>query len=225
MNSDRKHSSPNAPSKGGASSGSGLNQPLVETEPTAGHAESPVWLVVLLGVLLFWAQLYIENYAGGFNPQVYEPYRTYAQVEQANPKDEAGELIAKGEVLYTQLCVACHQGNGMGSPGQFPPLAGSEWVIGSPDRLIRIVLHGPTGPFKVKGVDWNPATAMVPFGSAFPPDQVDANIAAILTFIRQSWGNKAPPIKLEDVKRVREETKDRAAPWTMDELLKIPETQ
>lgn len=224
MNSDRKNYSPNGPAKGGTSSGGGVNQPLVETEPTAGRAESPVWLVVLLGVLLFWAQLYLDNYAGGFNPQVYEPYRSYKQVADANPKDEGGELFAKGEVLYAQLCVGCHQPSGMGSPGQFPPLAGSEWVTGSPNRLIRIILHGPTGAFKVKGQDWNPPTAMVPFGSAFPPDQVDGNIAAVLTFIRQSWGNNAPLIKPDDVKRVREETKDRSTAWTMEELLKIQDT-
>lgn len=215
---------PKSRSLSGKPPGSGPNQPLVETEPTAERAPSPVWLMVLSVVLLFWAQLYLDNYAGGFNPQVYEPFRSYAQVQDANPKSEGGELIAKGGVLYSQLCVGCHQTSGMGIAGQFPPLVGSEWVLGSPARLTRIVLHGPTGPFKVKNQEWVTPTAMVPFGSAFPADQVDGNIAAVLSFVRQEWGNSAPIIKPDEVKRIREETKDRATPWTMDELLKIPET-
>ena len=219
MNSVRKSSQPPG-NTSGASSGSGAKQPLVETEPTAARTESPVWLIVLSLVLLYWAQLYVDNYAGGFNPQVYEPYRSIKEVADANPKSGDAELIAVGESLYVN-CAACHQANGLGTPGQFPPLAGSEWVTApNPARMIRIILHGPTGPFKIKGEDWNPSAAMPPFGSAFSDQQV----AGIISFVRQSWGNNAPAVKPEQVKAVREATTSRTAPWTMDELLKVPDT-
>ena len=227
MNSDRKDHQPpgktigaNGPLKGGTPPGRGANQPLAETEPTAERTPSPVWLIVLSGVLLYWAQLYLDNYAGGFNPQVYEPYRSYKQVADANPKSGDAELIAAGEALYVN-CAACHQANGMGTPGQFPPLAGSEWVtVPNPARLIRIILQGPTGQFTVKGETVNYSAAMPPFGSAF----TDQQIAGILSFIRSNWGNAAPAVTPDQVKAVREETKDRSAAWTMDELLKVPET-
>ena len=227
MNSDRKSnqspgnsSGANGPSKGGTPLGRGANQPLAETEPTAERTPSPVWLIVLSGILLYWAQLYLDNYAGGFNPQVYEPYRSYKQVADANPKSGDAELIAAGENLYVN-CAACHQANGLGAPGQFPPLAGSEWVsAANPARLIRIILHGPTGAYTVKGENWAVSAAMPPFGSAF----TDQQIAGILSFIRSNWGNTAPAVTPEQVKAVREATKDRSAPWTMDELLKVPET-
>ncbi|MBI4660050.1 MAG: cytochrome c [Verrucomicrobia bacterium] len=220
MNSNRKNSSqPQNSSK--PSAGNSGRQPLVETEPVAARAQSPIWLAVLFGVLLYWAQLYLDNYAGGFDPHVYAPFRSYQQVAAANPKSGAEMLIAKGEVFY-QNCLGCHQANGMGTPGQTPPLAGSEWVLEpNPARLIRIVLQAPTGPFKVKDVEWNTSQAMVPFGS-FP----DEDIAAVLSYVRQNqqWGNNAPPVTPEQVKAVRDETSSRSAPWTMDELLKVPIT-
>jgi mono/diheme cytochrome c family protein len=221
MNPDRKSNQPPGRSTGASGpSRSGANQPLAETEPTAARTPSPVWLIVLSGLLLYWAQLYLDNYAGGFNPQVYEPYRSYKQVADANPKSGDAELIAAGEALYVN-CAACHQANGMGTPGQFPPLAGSEWVTApNPARLIRIILQGPTGPYTVSGVNWNVSAAMPPFASAF----TDQQIAGILSFIRSNWGNTAPAVTPDQVKAVREETKDRFAPWTMDELLKVPET-
>ena len=230
MKPERKNNPPSrepakGPAKAGPSSGTAANQPLAETEPTAGKAQAPMWLIVLFGLLFYWAQLYLDNYAGGFNPQVYSPYRSYQEVSAANPKSGPEALIAKGEALYGLYCVACHQANGLGTPGQFPPLAGSEWVLApNPARLIRILLNGPTGPFKVRDVDWNPPGTMPPIGSAFPPEEVDGNIAAILSFVRQNWGNKAPPMLPEQVKAVREETSSRTTPWTMDELLKIPDT-
>jgi mono/diheme cytochrome c family protein len=103
------------------------------------------------------------------------------------------------EVFAT--CSACHQANGQGVPGAFPPLAGSEWVNGKGDIPIAIVLHGLQGPITVKGQKYN--GVMAPWGTTFNDDQ----IAAVVTYIRSQWGNKAPAVTKADVARVRAATK------------------
>ena len=116
-----------------------------------------------------------------------------------------------GATVYAGTCVACHQANGEGSPGLFPPLAGSEFVTGNPERLTRIVLHGLSGPVTVKGATY---TGQMP-----PWQQLsDAEVAAVLTYIRSSWGNTAPEIKADEVAGVRSATATRSGPWTVAEL-------
>lgn len=128
---------------------------------------------------------------------------------------------ATGRELYQTAgaCAVCHGANGEGLPGINPPLAGSEWVTGPPERLIRIMLHGLQGPVTVAGHAFNGA-AMPGFGrlpkSAF--NWSDENIARVLSYIRQEWGNQAAPVTSEAVQRIRLETGDRD-PWTQAELL------
>jgi len=117
-----------------------------------------------------------------------------------------------GETEYA-VCSACHQPNGAGLPGAFPPLAGSEWLVGDPSIPIAIVLHGMTGPITVKGAQFN--GMMMPWASLS-----DAQIAAILTYERSSWGNSAAAVTAEQVAKVRAATKSRTTPWTADEVRK-----
>ena len=199
---------------------SGGNDPVADVEPTAGTAEAPVWLFVLMGVLLYGGMLYLDSYAGGFNPKVYEAYASYKQVSNANPKSGPEMLIAKGEALY-MVCAACHQINGMGVTGQFPPLAGSEWVNeADPSRLIAIPLFGLAGPIEVKGEPWN--APMAALGSAMSSE----DFAAIISYIRQAWGNDAPPVTPEEVEAVKLQHQSRpmdgSRPWTGPELMQIP---
>ncbi len=120
---------------------------------------------------------------------------------------------AEGERLYAS-CVACHQLNGQGMAGAFPPLANSEWVTGSPDRLIAILLHGMQGPITVAGAEYN--GVMMAYGLGMPIS--DAELATLLTYIRSSWGNSASAISTEDVARVKVATADRTTAWTAPEL-------
>ena len=97
-------------------------------------------------------------------------------------------------------------------PGAYPPLAGSEWLLNNPEVPIRIVLHGVQGPITVKGSSFN--NAMTPFG-----DQLsDAEIAAVLSYERSSWGNNAAPVTSEQVATVRAATKAQTGPSKPDEL-------
>lgn len=117
------------------------------------------------------------------------------------------------------VCFACHQPTGMGLPNMFPPLAGSDWVKAKKaDRMIRIVLHGLSGPVQVNGVPFTtPAPLMPPQGAALS----DQQIADVLTYVRAEFGGGASEVTADQVKAIRDAEKARAAMWTEAELLKI----
>ena len=133
------------------------------------------------------------------------------------------DQIISGKEIYMKaaqgggLCFTCHQSNGLGLAGQFPPLVDSEWVLGDKPTLIKIAMFGLMGPIKVKGVDYN--LAMPPPG--IPPGSLtDQQIADVLTYIRNDWGNSASSISPAEVAAVRSSVKGRAPMqmWTAQEL-------
>ncbi len=122
----------------------------------------------------------------------------------------------RGKELYGLVCGACHQPHGNGQEGLAPPLKESEWVLGSDQRMIRMVLHGVRDAITVKGQKWE--LNMPAFNEALE----DQQIADALTYVRREWGNSASPVSIETVKKVRAETASREDSWTEAELLKIP---
>jgi mono/diheme cytochrome c family protein len=125
-------------------------------------------------------------------------------------------MAQDGGQLYTLYCSACHGADGAGATGgAFPPLAGSPWVAGDPDRAVKIVLHGLHGPIDVAGKTYN--LEMPPQGAMLPDEQ----IAAILTHVRSSWGNQSGPVKTDLVKGIRAANSGRQSHWTAEELLKL----
>jgi mono/diheme cytochrome c family protein len=120
---------------------------------------------------------------------------------------------ADGALLYGR-CATCHQQNGAGLPGAFPPLSGSEWVTDDPGIPIRIVLHGMQGEVTVAGQRYN--GIMLPYGGT--GDLNDDEVAAVLTYVRSSFGNSASAVTAEQVAEVRATTSDRTTPWTAAEL-------
>ncbi|MCX8488990.1 MAG: GDSL-type esterase/lipase family protein, partial [Opitutales bacterium] len=120
-------------------------------------------------------------------------------------------VITPGQAIYEALCLNCHQAAGQGLNGVYPPLAKSDWVAGDAQTLIRITIHGLAGPTKVQGTDYG----LVPM----PPMGLDdQQLADVLTYVRSAFGNKAPAVKPDEVKAVREATQGRTAPWTAVEL-------
>jgi mono/diheme cytochrome c family protein len=191
-----------------------------EAEPQVNYAPAPVIFFFILAAGVFIAGLFIDNLGGGFHQKVYAPYQSIEQLTAIQPVEPGGQLAKKGAQIYGVACTPCHQANGNGSPGQFPPLAGSEWVnTENPERMIRIVLNGFAGPVKVKDAEYN--GAMPPWRDAYK----DEDIAAVISFVRgnKDWGNKASAVKPEDVKKIRDATADRTTPWAADELLALPE--
>jgi len=129
------------------------------------------------------------------------------------------ELFLKGKEIYARegFCSTCHQADGGGlSASGFPGLVGTKWVLGSEERLIKIVLHGMQGPIEVNGNKYPGQVPMTPFGGMLN----DEEVAAVLTYVRNAFGNQAPVITPEKVKAVREATNEKKGFYSPDELLK-----
>ncbi len=129
------------------------------------------------------------------------------------------DLYLKGQEIYKRegFCITCHQPDGKGlSASQFPPLAGSQWVTGNEERLIRLTLNGIMGPIEVNGKTYPGQVPMTPFGGMLN----DEEMAAVLTFVRNAFGNKASAIFPEKVKAERAKTKDKKGFYTSKDLLK-----
>jgi len=120
---------------------------------------------------------------------------------------DAGKEVYMKAAAGGGMCFTCHQPNGVGLAGQFPPLAGSDWVLGDKDRLIKISMYGLMGEIEVNGVKYN--NVMAPPG--IPPGSLtDDQIANVLTYIRNDWGNSASAVSAEEVATVRASLKGRA---------------
>lgn len=120
-----------------------------------------------------------------------------------------------GEQLYQQRCVTCHQANGEGLAGAFPPLVGSEYALAANVAVpIRIVLNGMQGPVTVKGVQYN--GIMPPGGAGIALSDEEA--AAVLTYVRSTWGNSASAITPQQVATERAAPRSATGPATAEEL-------
>lgn len=128
------------------------------------------------------------------------------------------DLFLKGREIYAMdgYCGTCHQPDGKGlSASGFPPLAGTRWVNGNEERLIKLVLHGLAGPIEVLGEDYPGNVPMTPFGGMLS----DEELAAVLTYVRNAFGNEASPITSEKVGEVRAATQDKNGFYSPTELL------
>jgi mono/diheme cytochrome c family protein len=132
--------------------------------------------------------------------------------------DAAKKQFKFGQEIYFREghCVTCHQPNGAGLDPAFPSIASSPWVTTDRDRLIKIAMYGLMGPLKVGNKEYNGQVPMTPFGGMLK----DEEIASVLTFVRNHFGNKADPITAAEVKAIRDANPGRMMLYTTDELLK-----
>jgi len=134
------------------------------------------------------------------------------------PKVEAKPVVAApaasgdGKAIYQAKCIACHGSTGDGTPNVFPPLAGSEWVNGPAENLIKIQIHGLTGPIEVKGVLYN---SLMPGNAAMSNE----DIATVLTYVRSNMGNTAGPVSADEVAKIRDAAGENPTPITAKDLL------
>jgi mono/diheme cytochrome c family protein len=218
------------------------------SEPRDGFEPVPFWVMVTFGLLLMWGGMYLGAYSGPMTDtlsvgytrngewvSLFEiPFFDSKTFDRSNlrPGREGGgggpvvepnpqtvdELSKEGAKVYANVCQACHQPNGQGNPAQgIPPLSGSEWVAGdqaSAARLSRILLYGLNGPITVKGRPFN--GQMPAQGGALK----DWQIAAAITFVRNSWDNKGDPdnakplVSVAAVKAARAKEKGRSTAGT-----------
>lgn len=136
--------------------------------------------------------------------------RTLADLQ--GPVPAAAGAAADGKQLYAANCVACHQATGKGLPGVFPPLDGSEWVTGDARTLANILLHGINGDIEVAGT---------PYQGAMPAFHQlgDAELAALATYIRSNWSNKADALPVDLFTQERKDN-PRTTPFEGGEALK-----
>ena len=126
--------------------------------------------------------------------------------------DERARVVA-GEVVFRRTCAACHQLDGNGMQGLAPPLRDSEWVLGSPDRLVRILLHGVKGPIEVAGVTW---TMEMPGQSHLS----NADLAAVASYVRRAFGHRDTAVLPAAFESARTAHRGRSEPWTAAELVR-----
>ena len=124
---------------------------------------------------------------------------------------EQQALFDAGRDLYLISCGACHQPHGRGQDGLAPPLLNSDWAVGDPERMTKIVLHGLMGPIEIQGKKWELA---MPGLAVFEDEQ----LASILTYVRREWGHTASPVSAESVAAVRAKYEGRIDMWTVKEL-------
>lgn len=140
-----------------------------------------------------------ENFGEEALAEMENEKRTASNIRR--PDEEKDNLQkgkeAGGEKIYTTYCGTCHQRDGQGASGRFPPLTDTDWVTGDKQRLIGIVLNGLEGTIEVKGETYN---------SIMPQHQFlsDQEVAEVLTYIRQNFGNDASAVSKEEVSEVRQ---------------------
>jgi mono/diheme cytochrome c family protein len=188
-------------------------------EDGAHYKMLPLVLLFVFSGLIFYAGTYLNRYSVRYDGSVFDENGHSAKGVIAAVKVDP---LVLGKKNYELVCATCHQANGLGVAGIYPPLAGSEWVNGSEERVIRIVLYGLKGAVKVKGTEYS-AAAMPVIGKVpgSPYNWSDEKVAAVLTYVRQSFGNSAPAITAEQVAAVHAKEGDHKE-WTQDELLKLP---
>ncbi|HEY9165257.1 MAG TPA: copper-containing nitrite reductase [Candidatus Kryptonia bacterium] len=148
------------------------------------------------------------TYSGKEEDEIYLGQESSGTSESASPQDDQAETIQGdkvqpvesasdegGQQIFGRTCIACHQANGQGIPGVFPPLAGSDFLRSNKDKTIDFVLHGHTGTIVVNGRTFN---------NTMPPQPLnDKQIAAVLTYVRSSFGNKMGPVSTTEVDQMR----------------------
>jgi putative heme-binding domain-containing protein len=142
-----------------------------------------------------------------------------AELRATIPVKADPKVMELGKEVFTREshCATCHQPHGQGLPNLYPPIDGSLWVTGSEDRLIRVVLDGLHGAIQVKGASWS--SPPLPPMTGFRHLLNDRELAAVLTYVRNSWSNRATPVEVTRVTSARNEDRGDAAFWNAVDLL------
>jgi mono/diheme cytochrome c family protein len=177
-----------------------VNQPRARELPDPREGDEPaplfVWISIL-GLVVFGAVYFYRHTGDG----------RLAGGDSRTPVAAVRPAPLNGATVYAQSCAACHQPDGRGVPGAFPPLAGSEWVNGDEKTVVRIALLGIQGPISVGGAAYD---GMMP---SWRDSLDDTQIAAVLSHVRSQWGNQAPAIQPQTVAALRATYANRRDPW------------
>jgi mono/diheme cytochrome c family protein len=184
----------------------------IKHEPTKNFLIAPLVFVFVFGCLIFVCSIQLSLTTNSF--QLHPPVEV---VELTPEEKEALRLerkLGSGEKIFTARCASCHQANGQGIEGQFPPLAGSEWVSADPGVISNIILKGLKGEIVVKGKTYGTSAAA---NMAAVPIS-DREIANVVTYVRQSWGNSSSEVSEDEVAKFRADSAEQQDQWTGDQL-------
>lgn len=179
-----------------------------------GERERPLpWFVIMLiGAMAACGIISIAGMHDDLGSR-YGDSRTAAALMPPTVAKTGESATVDGGQVFTAKCAACHQATGLGIPGVFPPLAGSEWVRGSDKVLVQIPLHGISGTLQVKGASYH--GTMPSFNTLS-----DAEIAAVLTYVRSHFTNSASAVSPATVTAGRAATHSQTLPFSNDEEIK-----
>ncbi len=189
-------------------------------EPRVGLEPLSIWLIAIYAIAIFCGGAYLGRFSGSFTAEALDPpvHPAHQLPPGATPPPSGGEMTAaeRGKKIFSANCATCHQANGQGVAGQYPPLAGSEYVINGTRRPAMIVLKGLEGPLTVKGSHFGTAV-MQPWEKT-----LTAKIADVLTYVRSDWGNSASPVTAEQISALRKELAAHPSSFHEADLQAIP---
>ncbi|MDM0010777.1 cytochrome c [Variovorax sp. J22G73] len=173
-------------------------EPVERTRPMPLAVAAVTLAVVVAGA----AYIFFSEPTG---PSFYGDRRTLADLRGTRAAQVGGAKLDGGQ-LFTTHCAACHQPNGQGLPGVFPPLDGSEWVRAQGRVIANILLHGVTGPLTVKGQNYS---GSMPSFARLSDDE----LAAVASHVRGAWSNKALAVEVEIFATERKTSASRTLPF------------
>ncbi|MDF1656445.1 MAG: cytochrome c [Verrucomicrobiales bacterium] len=205
-----------------------LHDSVKRENPLSQGGEGTVGLTVMVigALILILGGGHLFSSSNGFSSGIYISDNYQPEPRPSLGGDEAAaeqvawieDWMSDGKKVYNN-CIACHQASGLGIPGQFPPLVGSEWVDQGTARLGAIMIHGINGPFKVAGQTYN---QLMPAWNNLS----DEKIAQVVTYIRREFGSLQEGddgvVTIEMIKAAREQFGSHSGPYTESELLAIP---
>ena len=181
-------------------------------EPQEGFSPVPIFLMFIFAALCFWGGVYLVEHSGGYRWDAYSPD---FDPNAGAPKPVEIALFDRGAKVYRNQCAQCHQADGNGVLGVYPPLVASSWVTGHPQVVSRILINGLNGPILVKGSKYN--GNMPAFGSSGLALS-DKDIAGVITYIRQEWGNSASDVTVSTIADYSDLYAGRSVPWQAADL-------
>ena len=181
-------------------------------EPQEGFSPVPIFLMFIFAALCFWGGVYLVEHSGGDRWDAYSPD---FNPSAGAPKPIEITLFDRGAKVYRNQCAQCHQADGNGVLGVYPPLVASNWVTGHPQVVSRILINGLNGPIVVKGSNYN--GNMPAFGSSGLALS-DKDIAGVITYIRQEWGNSASDVTVATIAEYSDLYAGRSVPWQAADL-------
>jgi len=192
-------------------------------EPRVGLEPLSIWLIAVYGLALFTGGAYLGRFSGNFSGDSLDiayipPKKTGPGGGPSGGEQKELTPAERGKKIFSANCQTCHQANGQGVPGQYPPLAGSEFTTGGSRRMGMIVLKGLQGPVKVKGQMYGSAV-MQPWDKTL----TDQKIADVMTYERSDWGNQASPVTAEQIAALRKELASHPESFVEHDILAAPD--